>query len=588
MVLRSSEFRLYKWLRMNTLDLFSPTSSQIPAPVDLTSGVGWKERKEAVGAIKSYLSDFPTTVEFIHGPQGSGKTRLLETVLENSGRHTIASLAAQTGYWPVFTFLNSVNNLIDLASVGLIGQKAGLTSSLPDQLRQILTTVGTALKGVSSSLRAATKHQLHKLDREKLEKEANERIRAKIERGIWHDGRLDCVAGNGIISELGIGDEPMFVDDESNTLSAENAEEKLGFEETARKNIAWEEMDAVSSLPIVVIRNFSVRVGSNREELLTVLAQWAATLAENKVCSWPATLLYVRGLHLMQVAHVIVISDNRENAKYVAKALPSKPLNLIALSDADSHSSISFVQQKLCDADIGADFTPKQVAYVQRLGGRAIDLESLVHQIRNGQTVENAVENIISRGVAELRKNAFGEDVDDAKSLPWTREQAWTLIKLLSEHQEVSYYDVLISFPFKGDETSLRSMEHAELISIGTRRPSTIRPGKPVLKWVFERLVNVTNETQDSTFRAIQEISLNERVISSAEKTIKDCEEELTAISAIASRTRLPWWHLGFGSHGTSNRAKYLTEKIASNAKKITVLEKTNLKLKRVLAKGDP
>lgn len=36
----------------------------------------------------------------------------------------VGELARQTGYWPVFTFLNSVNNLIDLASVGLIGQKS--------------------------------------------------------------------------------------------------------------------------------------------------------------------------------------------------------------------------------------------------------------------------------------------------------------------------------------------------------------------------------------------------------------------------------------------------------------------------------
>lgn len=36
----------------------------------------------------------------------------------------ITGLASQTGYWPVFSFLNSMNNLIDLASVGLIGQKS--------------------------------------------------------------------------------------------------------------------------------------------------------------------------------------------------------------------------------------------------------------------------------------------------------------------------------------------------------------------------------------------------------------------------------------------------------------------------------
>jgi hypothetical protein len=33
---------------------------------------------------------------------------------------------------------------------------------------------------------------------------------------------------------------------------------------------------------------------------------------------------------------------------------------------------------------------------------------------------------------------------------------------------QIPYYDLLIEFPFKGDETPLRNMEHAELISIGT------------------------------------------------------------------------------------------------------------------------
>lgn len=98
----------------------------------------------------------------------------------------------------------------------------------------------------------------------------------------------------------------------------------------------------------------------------------------------------------------------------------------------------------------------------------------------------------------------------------------------------------------------------------------------------------MTDATQDPIFRAMQEISLNERIISRAEKLIKDCEEELTAISAITSRTRLPWWQFGCIPHGTSERSKYLTNKIALNAKKITVLEKKNLQLKRVLAKGDP
>ena len=53
-------------------------------------------------------------------------------------------------------------------------------------------------------------------------------------------------------------------------------------------------------------------------------------------------------------------------------------------------------------------------------------------------SVEEAVDDIVIRGVSELRKNAFGDDVEDAKSLAWTREQAWILMKQLSKQPEVS------------------------------------------------------------------------------------------------------------------------------------------------------
>jgi hypothetical protein len=61
----------------------------------------------------------------------------------------------------------------------------------------------------------------------------------------------------------------------------------------------------------------------------------------------------------------------------------------------------------------------------------------------------------------------------------------------LTRNLQLPYHDTLSNFPFKGEETALRSMEHAELITITTHngRPSTIRPGKPVYKWVFERVV---------------------------------------------------------------------------------------------------
>ena len=48
-----------------------------------------------------------------------------------------------------------------------------------------------------------------------------------------------------------------------------------------------------------------------------------------------------------------------------------------------------------------------------------------------------AVEDIINRGVAEIRKTAFGDDNEESKSLPWSQSQAWVIVKQLAEREEV-------------------------------------------------------------------------------------------------------------------------------------------------------
>ncbi|KDR81387.1 hypothetical protein GALMADRAFT_58608 [Galerina marginata CBS 339.88] len=563
--------KLYQWLRVNTLDRLSTASDSVSKP----AGDIWKERTEAESALKRYLSDVPTTIAFVHGPQGSGKTSMVQSVIQHSGRSTlvidcrqlsnapsdsalVAGLAAQTGYWPVFNFVNSMGTLIDLASVGLMGQKTGLSSSLPEQLKQILDVVTSSLSGVSSSHRTAIQRKIeHQESLEYLHVQEAHRRQAILS-GTWHDGRLDCVAGNGVMSELGVGVE-QFGDDmavENPSLQASDGQEKM-----ARKIKALEDVDGIESLPIVVIRNYAANVGtSTREELLTVLAQWAATLTEN------------------QIAHVVVLSDNRENSKRLAKALPSKPLNSIALSDADPSSSLSFVKQKLRDAGIDIGISSQDIQYVERLGGRASDLESLIHKVRSGMKVDEAVEDIISRGVAELRKNAFGDDADEAKNLAWTRYQAWKVLKLLSKSSEVGYYDILVDFPFKGDESALRGMEHAELISISTKdgRPSTIRPGKPVFRWVFERVVN------DKVFQATQELGYNEKQISDAETKIQAYQQELTVLVDTMQKERRPWWSVRRSP--CLERARYVGDKLATATRKVETLERKNMELKKVLS----
>lgn len=114
------------------------------------------------------------------------------------------------------------------------------------------------------------------------------------------------------------------------------------------------------------------------------------------------------------------------------------------------------MQEKLHEADVDVTLSREEKTYVQRLGGRSVDLESvrylfyghntpfdglplqLINKVRSGMGVKEAVEDIVNRGVGELRKNAFGDDAEDAKNFPWTRGQAWTLLNLLSRNPEAS------------------------------------------------------------------------------------------------------------------------------------------------------
>ena len=71
------------------------------------------------------------------------------------------------------------------------------------------------------------------------------------------------------------------------------------------------------------------------------------------------------------------------------------------------------------------------------LSSTLIHARQLIYKVRSGSSIEDAVEDIVARGVGELRKNAFGDDAEDAKDLPWTRAQAWGLMKRLAKEGEV-------------------------------------------------------------------------------------------------------------------------------------------------------
>lgn len=149
-----------------------------------------------------------------------------------------------------------------------------------------------------------------------------------VRRGNIHDGRLDCVAGNGIIGELGMGLEPepeslaqTRASEESTSRSSENMARKeeqgaigqpshvvlpsssrreysqiygpttLARAYEATRTPEESEQQGKSStadidqIPVVIIKGFDEKDGGSKgnEVLYNGMADWAAALVENKV-----------------------------------------------------------------------------------------------------------------------------------------------------------------------------------------------------------------------------------------------------------------------------------------------------------------
>jgi hypothetical protein len=99
---------------------------------------------------------------------------------------------------------------------------------------------------------------------------------------------------------------------------------------------------------------------------------------------------------------------------------------------------------------------------------------------------------------------------------------------------------------------------------------------------VQNRHTNV-NLILDPIFQATQEISFNEKIITTSESTVRSCEQELVTLKDIGSESSSSWWR---GKSATRARMNYLFDKMLAAEMKIEVLERRNAELKKVLAKG--
>ena len=163
---------------------------------DLESDMFWTERLEKANQLRLWVCENANTFIVVKGPKGSAerefvtehalsiddtyKKRLLEIdcaslIKARSDQVFLKTAAAQLGYFPLFTWTNSVSQFVDLGLQGLTGQKSGLSESKETQYKNMLLLTQMAIRNVALSdfdayrCEVERQHNLKRLDADSAE-----------------------------------------------------------------------------------------------------------------------------------------------------------------------------------------------------------------------------------------------------------------------------------------------------------------------------------------------------------------------------------------------------------------------------------
>lgn len=146
----------------------------------------WDDRKGNIEQIQTWLMETTDTFIIIQGPRGSGKKELVvdqalkhrkhKVVIDCKSIHEargdsakICAAAAEVGYRPVFSWVNSISGMIDLAAQGATGVKTGFSETVDSQLAKIWNTTATALRQIALAGRHKDDKDAHLGEDEYLE-----------------------------------------------------------------------------------------------------------------------------------------------------------------------------------------------------------------------------------------------------------------------------------------------------------------------------------------------------------------------------------------------------------------------------------
>ncbi|KAG9647036.1 hypothetical protein KCV04_g3040, partial [Aureobasidium melanogenum] len=178
--------RVYRWFKKQASELLDVVRLRSNTPDEAGMEAIWEDQKGNINEIRTWLMETADTFIVVQGPRGSGKRELVvdqalkdrrnklvidcKPIQEARGDSgTINATAAEVGYRPVFSWMNSISGLIDLAAQGATGVKTGFSETLDSQLNKIFTNTQTALKQIALDGRKKDDRDANLSDDEYLE-----------------------------------------------------------------------------------------------------------------------------------------------------------------------------------------------------------------------------------------------------------------------------------------------------------------------------------------------------------------------------------------------------------------------------------
>ena len=182
--------QVFRWFKTQGEDLIAKVRQLGHGPeAEEGMQVVWDDRKPEIEQIQSWLMETADTFIIVQGPRGSGKKEL---VVDHALKHkreahkvlvvdckpiqeargdaaTISAAAGEVGYRPVFSWMNNISGLMDLAAQGMTGVKAGFSETLENQLSKIWNNTALALKSIALEGRSKDDKDRNLSDDEYLE-----------------------------------------------------------------------------------------------------------------------------------------------------------------------------------------------------------------------------------------------------------------------------------------------------------------------------------------------------------------------------------------------------------------------------------